>query len=396
MLAHTRLLLGAALAFAVCSTTAATAAEVGVDANRAARVTAEQLAHGKLLMERSATVSPKSGNNVTSATPALPRINTLAAYPPSCLADPLPDQASGPTYNRNVSLAAYNGNTGQIDSTEIVTITIWRVACSSSEYYNSATLMRIKRNSNSQTTYPVFPSIRISQGSIGFGDSDYLASLVRIAHEPNTILADVLPDTPVTYDTTYVLENYDNTSASIFDFNLPFTIRFDNLFPTNSLFYIDVPLYNPNSTTYPAAFQNIPISGYLSTTWYTPNSGEGIVMGVYERPNQPNTLVVAFTWSAYAPNGNPVFLVGQVDIERGAKTATAPLYYTTGGSLGGSGPIDPPHLWGTTTVSFPDCNNMTLSYASNTGLPGIPSFIPQGSGTRNWVRLASQNGLRCE
>ncbi|HQY55859.1 MAG TPA: hypothetical protein PLU65_11560, partial [Dokdonella sp.] len=90
MLAHTRLLLGAALAFAACSVTTASAAEVGVDAGRAARVTAEQLGHRKLLLERGAMAGPKSATSVTSATPALPRINLLAAYPPSCMADPLP------------------------------------------------------------------------------------------------------------------------------------------------------------------------------------------------------------------------------------------------------------------------------------------------------------------
>ncbi len=393
MFAHTRILFGAALAFVACATTAASAAEVGLDASRAARVTAEQLSHRKLLMERSASAGPKSADSVASATPALPRINPLAAYPPSCMADPLPDVVSGPSYSRNVALAAYNGNTGQVDSTEIVTITVWRVACSSSEFFNSATLMRITRNSNSQTVYPLFPSIRVSQGSIGFGDSDYPANIARVTIEPNTILADTLVDTPILNNMTFVLENYDSTQTSVFDFNLPFSLRFDNLFASNNLFYIDVPLYDPNSGTYPAAFQNIPISGHLSSSWYTPNSGEGIVMQVYERLNEPNTLVVAFTWSAYAANGYPVFLVGQVDIQRGSKTATSPLYYTTGGGLGGSGPIDPPHLWGTTTVSFPDCNHMTLSYASN---PGIPSFIPQGSGSRNWLRLGRLNGLNCE
>ncbi|MBL0162197.1 MAG: hypothetical protein IPP82_00745 [Xanthomonadales bacterium] len=393
MFAHTRILFGAVLAFAACAATAATAAQVGVDASRAPRVTAEQISHRKLLMERGAMTRPKSADSVASATPALPRINTLAVYPPSCMADPLPDQVSGPSYSRNVSLAAYNGNSGQVDSTEIVTITIWRVACSSSEFFNSATLMRIHRNSNSQTTYPLFPAIRVSQGSVSFNDSDYPENIARVTIEPNTILSDTLVDTPILNDMTFVLENYDSTQTSVFDFNLPFSLRFDNLFASNNLFYIDVPLYDPNSGTYPDAFRDIPISGHLSTSWFTPNSGEGIVMQVYERLNQPNTLVVAFTWSAYAPNGYPVFLVGQVDIPRGARTATAPLYYTTGGSLGGSGPIDPAHPWGTTTVSFPDCNHMTLSYASN---PGIPSYIPQGSGSRNWIRLGRLNGLNCE
>lgn len=393
MLAHTRLLLGAALAFAACSSTTATAAVVGVDASRAARVSTEQLAHRKLLMERGATAHAKSGNNVASATPALPSINPLAAYPPSCMADPLPDQPSGPTYNQNVSLAAYNGNTGQVDSTEIVTITIWRVACSSTEYYNSATLMRIKRNSNSQVIYPLFPSIRLSQGSIGFGDSDYPENIARVAIEPNTILSDIQVDTPVINDMTFVLENYDSTQTSVFDFNLPFRLRFDNLFSSNNLFYIDVPLYNPNTSTYPEAFMNLPISGYLGTSWYTPGSGEGIVMQVYERLNQPNTMVVSFTWSAYNTDGHPVFLLGQVEIARGSRSITTPMYYTTGGSLGGSGPIDPLHTWGTATVSFPDCNSMTLSYAS---VPGLPSYIPQGNGSRDWIRLGRLNGLNCE
>ena len=393
MLAHIRLLFGAALVLttgAVCATTQTT---VGVDASRAQRVSAEQNRHHQMLLERATAPAAKAGDSVASATPALPRINPIAAYPPSCLADPLPDTPSGPIYRSNVSLAAYNGNTGMVDSTEIVTITIWRVACSSSEYFNSATLMRIERNSSSSVVYPLFPAIRISQGTIGFSDSFYPQNIARVTIEPNTILADILVDTPIINDMTFVLENYDSTNTSLFDFNLPFGIRFDNLFASNNQFIINVPLYDPTAQTYPEAFQNIPISGYLSTSWYTPNSGEGIVMQVYERLNQPNTLVVAFTWSAYAPNGYPVFLVGQVDIPRGSRTATAPLYYTTGGSLGGSGPIDPPHPWGTTTVSFPDCNSMTLSYASN---PGIPSYIPQGSGTRNWIRLGRLNGMDCE
>ena len=393
MLAHIRLLFAAALVLTTGAVCAATQTTVGVDANRAQRVSAEQNRHRQMLLERAMPAAAKSGNSVTSATPALPRINTIAAYPPSCMADPLPDTPSGPIYRSNVSLAAYNGNSGQVDSTEIVTITLWRVACSSTEFYNSATLMRIERSSNSQTTYPLFPAIRISQGSIGFADSFFPQNIARMTIEPNTILADTLVDTPIVNDMTFVLENYDSTQTSIFDFNLPFGIRFDNLFASNNQFVINLPLYDPTVQSYPAAFENIPISGYLSTSWYTPNSGEGIVMQVYERLNQPNTLVVAFTWSAYNADGHPVFLVGQVDIPRGAKSATAPLYYTTGGSLGGSGPIDPPHPWGTTTVSFPDCNHLTLTYASN---PGIPSYIPQGSGTRDWIRLGRLNGMNCE
>ena len=399
MLVNTRLFLGAALLVGACSASAATQTTVGYDTSRSDRVAAEQTMHRQLLLNRASKAEAKSANSINSATPGLPRLNTLTPYPASCLADPLPDQASGPTYSENVSLAAYNSGTGQIDSSEIVTISIWRVACSTGvgENFNSATLMRIDRNSNSTTIYPLFPAIRIAQGSSGFGNSDaeYLASLARVAIEPNTWISDTYTDTPVIYDTTFVLENYDSTAASEFDFNLAFTIQFNNQFASNNLSYIDVPTYNPSAQTYPAAFQNLPISGYMSTNWYDPAAdGEGIVLQIYERANDAQNLVVSFSWTAYDPSGVPFWLFGQVDIPRGATSATTPMAYRTGGGLGGNGgAASAPIIWGTATVSFPDCNNMTFTYASNSGLP---AGIPTGSGTRNWTRVGAINGLACE
>jgi hypothetical protein len=395
MLAHTRLLFGAVLALAACSANAATQTTVGFDSTRAVRANLEKNSHSQLLLNRATHADAKSTESVSSATPGLPRANPLRTYPPSCLADPLPDQPSGPTYSKNVSLAAFNTNTGLIDSTEIVNITIWRVACSSSQFFNSATLMRINRNSSSQTIYPLFPAIRVSQGSVGYGDSDYPANLARLAIEPNTVISDTLIDTPIINDMTFVLENYDSTATSVFDFNLPFGLRFDNLFASNNLAFIDVPLYDPTTLTYPAAFQNVPISGYLGTNWYDPTAdGEGIVLQVYERSNDTSNLVLSFSWSAYDPNGVPFWLFGQVDIARGAKTATAPMFYRTGGGFGGSnGSAGPAISWGTSTVTFPTCNTMTLSYSAN---PGLPAGVPSGSGTRTWTRIANVNGLLCE
>lgn len=397
MFIHSRLFLGAALLVAACSANAATQTTVGVDASRAARVNAALTARQQMLKQRSLAASAKSGDAVNSAVPGLPRINTLTPYPPSCLADPLPDQSSGPAYSQNVSLAAFNSGTGQVDSSEIVNITVWRVACSTTvgSTFNSATLVRINRNSNSTEIYPLFPAIRVSQGSVGFGDSDYPENIARTAIEPNTWISDVQVDTPIINDTTFVLENYDSTQTSVFDFNNAFSLRFDNLFASNNLFFIDVPAYNPSAQTYPQAFLNIPISGYLGTSWYDPTAdGEGIVMQVYERSNEPNTLVVAFTWSTYDPSGFPFWLTGQVDIARGTKTVTSPMFYATGGGFAGNaGNIDPLNSWGTATVSFPSCNEMTLGYASN---PGLPAGVPQGTGTRNWIRIARLNGLNCE
>ncbi|MEO7934924.1 MAG: hypothetical protein ABIR27_01570 [Dokdonella sp.] len=395
MLAHTRFIFGAALVFAACSATAATQANVGTDATREARVDAALSARQHVISQRDSTA--KSATSVNSATPALPRRNPIAAYPSSCLADPLPDQTSGPTYGQNVSLAAMNLNTGQVDSTEIVTIKVWRVACSTGvgQPFNSATLMRINRNSTSQTIYPLFPGIRVSQGTIGFTDSDYPENIARVAIEPNTVISDTLADTPILNDMTFVLENYDSTQTSVFDFNSSFSLRFDNFFSSNNVSYINVPAYNPTTQTYPAAFQNLPISGYMSSNWYDPAaSGEGIVLQIYERPNEPQTLVVSYSWSAYDPSGVPFWLFGQVDIARGANTATSPIAYRTGGGLGGnSGSAGAPIIWGSATVSFPDCNHMTFTYASN---PGLPAGIPTGSGTRTWLRIEDINGLACQ
>src|SRR5690606_19050247 len=135
----------------------------------------------------------------------------------------------------------------------------------------------------------------------------------------------------------------------------------------------------------PAAFQDLPISGYMSSNWYDPTaSGEGIVLQVYERPNEPQTIVVSYSWSAFDPSGVPFWLFGQADISRGAKVATSPIAYRTGGGLGGNGgAAGAPIIWGSATVSFPDCNHMTFSYASN---PGLPAGVPTGSGTRTWIR----------
>ena len=63
--------------------------------------------------------------------------------------------------------------------------------------------MRIDRNSTSQTVYPLFPAIRVSQGSIGYGIDDFPANIARVTIEPNTLLADTLVDTPIINDMTF-------------------------------------------------------------------------------------------------------------------------------------------------------------------------------------------------
>ncbi|HPG93879.1 MAG TPA: hypothetical protein PLR28_04910 [Dokdonella sp.] len=391
---RSRLLFAAALLTTAFSINPASAADTAP--TRAARIDAEQAGHRQVMLERRA--GPKSTAAVTSTLPGLPRANPSRAYPPSCMADPLPDQTSGPTYTATVNLAQYNVNTGGVSTTEAVTIRIWRVVCSSSVFVTSATLMRIQRNvqlDGRTDFYPLFPGIRVSQGGVGFGDTDFPRNILRATIEPNTVLADTLVDTPIVDSMTFVLENYDSSQTSLFDFNLSFGLRFDNFFTSNNQFFLNVPSYTPTSGTYPDAFRDLPISGYLGTNWYDPSaSGEGIVLQVYERANDTENLVVSYSWSAYDPSGVPFWLFGQVDIPRGARIASSPMAYRTGGGLGGnSGQASAPIIWGSATVSFPDCNTMVLSYASN---PGLPAGIPTGSGTRTWTRVAGVNGLACE
>jgi hypothetical protein len=339
---------------------------------------------------------PKSAAAVKSAAAALPGVNPYVAYPPSCLADPVPDETSGPTYTTTANLSAYD-SINNVTVLEGVTIRIWRVSCSSSDSINAVTLMRIERQSifeGDQDVYPLFPVTAIQQGVIGFDDPNGL-SYSRTAVEPNTVISDVLPDTPIVYSTTYVLENYASPNAGFFVFDQAFGIRFDNLDPNSPYYIINVPTYSPTIGSYPDAFDNIPVSGYLATSWYNPEtSGEGIVMQVYESLGDTKNFIVNFTWSAYDPGGLPFWLTGQVTVPRGTRTVTTPMAYVTGGGLGGNaGAADPPTIWGSATLSFSDCNHLTLSYASN---PGLPSFVPQGSGTRSWIRLGRLNGLNCE
>lgn len=398
MLVTVRMICALALATAAASAVADTRSAVINDPGRAARVSEAQAANRQLLIDRSSHSSPKAANAPAVSVPPLPSANSYRAYPPSCLADPLPDQTSGPTYSTVANLAAYNSNTGQINTVEGVTITVWRVVCSSSQFFTSATLMRIQRQQpfeGDTQIYPLFPGIRISQGSIGYGDGDFPRNLIRVPLEPNTVVSDTLTEAPIIDSTTYVLENYSGASAGYFDFNLAFGLRFDNFFTSSNQFFINVPSYSPTAGTYPAAFQNLPISGYMSTNWFDPTAnGEGIVLQIYEPAGDPQNLIVSFTWAAYDPSGIPFWLSGQATIARGAKTASATMFYRTGGGLGGNGgSASAPIVWGTATVSFPDCNRMFLGYASN---PGQPAGIPTGSGTRTWQRVASVNALACE
>lgn len=364
------------------------------DPGRAERVAAGQSAQQRL---RHAGLAAKSTASVTAAQPGQPRVNPVRAYPPSCLADPLPDAPSGPLYqNANVLLAATDGGGNFFE--ELVTVTIWRVACSSATTFNSATLMRVTRRPQFEgdaDVYALMPGIEIAQGGIGFGNASG-RSLIRVAAEPNTIISDIMADTPIIFSTTYVLENYPYEGAGFFDFNLPFSVRLDNFFPTNRYSFINnVPLYNPVAGTYPDAFANLPFNGYLGANWYDRNhSGEGMFVRINENPSTPNILSLEIAWYTFDSTGTPYWLYGGADFNRGARSVTAPVGFWSGGSFAGTGTgTSVVELWGSITMTFQSCDNMRFTFAS---VSSLPVGVPTGSGTRDFTRLGNQNGLPCE
>ncbi|MGA8278365.1 MAG: hypothetical protein WB784_09230 [Rhodanobacteraceae bacterium] len=404
------LLAGLTLAFAgtvliiPCASATAGRADAVTTPRNSAAIRTESVMRSQLLEHR---VDNKSATG--NGQPKNLAANVVRAYPPSCLSDPLATTVTGPSWSRSVDL--FEADANGTNSLETVTITIWRVACSSSEFFTSATLMRIDRQSafeGDNVVFPTFPGVRVAQvnnvNDIGFDDPDG-RDFVRVAPEPNTVISDITTDSPVIFSTTYVLENFPYQGSGYFDFNLPFSIRFDNFYVDSNgqpsgQFFINVPGYDPTPSTYPAAFESLPINGYLSSNWYDPaHSGEGVITQIAEFPPTANGTVftqIVFDWFTYDVDGLPFWISGNALIDAShPRSVTVPaIYLNDGGFAGDFGANATQNSWGTVTFEFPDCNSLTFSYASN-GTPQ-PSYVPTGSGTLNLQRLVSVNGLTCE
>jgi hypothetical protein len=340
-------------------------------------------------------------NAVTARTLSGPRIaNPYRAYPPSCLADPLPDTPSGPSSTFTMPLYTRDSS-GNPMTPEVVTVTLWRMACSSSGNLtpyntdhggNAALLMRIDRDSSvdgSTDVFPTFPFLTSNQANT-------TGNLVRAAMEPNTVVSDGPFDAPVYVSTTYVLENYPYSGSGYTYFDYDFTLLIDPVIDASctGCQSVDINGYNPDA--YPAASQNLPIDGYMSSAYFDPaHSGEGFVLEVYDNPGGSTRTVFA-AWYTYDPLGLPFWLIGQGVVDVGANVMTgAPVYYyTNGGFAGDFGASVDSHPWGTITMSWASCNTLNFSYNGATD----PTVVdgPAGSGTRSWVRISDINGLNCE
>ena len=305
------------------------------------------------------------------------RANPDRAYPPSCLSYPLPTTPTGPVSTFiEVRLGNLDGN-----HEERVTVRLWRVACSGGR---SATLIQFVRPSGASTTrFPSVPDAYGSQGSI-------VRRLLRLSVEPNTYISEQLGH-PMVGNATFVLDAIPN---SPFNFNQAFTLELvTRLGSQTAIHQLAIPAYN--AAQHPDATLALAIGGHVSGSWYDPaHGGEGMIVEVGERAS--GATYVGFAWYTYDAQGRPTWIVGNQDLpSTPARSVAIPALYLAGGRFAGA--FEPNALnaaaWGTVTLSFPSCNAMTLQFASAaTAPPGAPT----GSGTRNWQRLVSLNGLACE
>lgn len=336
--------------------------------------------------------------------------NPKRAYPPSCLADNLPQFASGSDPNAQqlqLTTPIFDPVTNMYDLTETDLYTVWRVPCSGGF---SAVLLEIDRPQGSQnngSVYPIFPSLNTFNGN---------GSLYpRSPNDPNTFFSDTLPFSPIYNDVNvYVLEIYAanaGSPTSPFNYNQAFALSIDTLLQDSHgveiTGTINVPVYNPASfNNYPSASNPMEISGYVSGPWYDhTHGGEGMLIEVYDNGDHA-TRTFAATWYTFDNLGLPFWLATNATVPLPTQTQSAgatnsyqvinaAVQYITGGGFAGN--FTPPvtrNAWGTMSFSFADCNTLNFSYNGATG--SNFSGGPAGNSTRQWTRLAGINGLVCQ
>jgi hypothetical protein len=310
-----------------------------------------------------------------------PSLNPYHAYPPSCLADPLPSAPSGPSMSERITLPLYG-----VVGSETVTVNLWRTPCSGGTSALLGEFVRDSANANSSPA-PEFPLIEVSQGA----NSNYP---VRINIEPNTIRSAISTGSSFFGIQSFVFENWPTSSAAQFTYSQSLAISF--VAPDGTLLLTgSIPAYDPSQ--YATASQPMQISGYMTGAWYDPaHSGEGIQVEVGEAgpPGTAGNRYIVMAWYTYDVTGTPYWLYGEGIFTAGDRTASVSMLYSTGGGFAGNfGASANLPNWGTINVQFPDCNTMQFGYQSSAGLP---SGVPTGSGTKTWTRISNMNGLTCE
>lgn len=303
-----------------------------------------------------------------------PSSNPRRAYPPSCLSVPIVTrQVEGPQTTVDVL-----SKTVAFGQTVSLRVYLFRIAC---EGGSSAFIGFVLPLSNLGGDTAYSPAFRVTQGNV-----------VRQVVLPNRV-----PN--VESISPYIGQNgavfvFDNSPepAPIVYFSRSFLLEIDpSFFPATTL---SIPAYD--SSLYPSASLPMPISGYHSGNWFDPaHSGEGIQIEVGEFPEAgaQNNRYVTVAWYTFDKAGTPFWLFGSGVFTAGDRSAQFQLGYSTqGGFAGNFGAQASASLWGTFALSFPDCNTIQFAYQS---VAGLPSYVPSGSGTKQWTRVTSINGLDC-
>ena len=332
-----------------------------------------------------------TGVAVGGAQPAEAFANPSRAYPPSCLESPmqLGLWQNDPNALQSTILLGgdpLSGDSNEQAYSETVTLTLFRVVCSSGV---SASLLEIDRpaNMNGNTSrYPTFPGVALDQGSLS-------SFVLRMADDPNTFFVTTYSVSPFIYSDVFVLERYYGDSVP--DYNQAYTLTVDNLLGNGFAQSVQFPLGDYVPSDYAEASQPLKVNGYMTTTWTNPNQNhEGIFLQVYDTGDNANR-VLAYAWFTYDQVGAPFWLYGQSDpFPIGSRTVTATTAYYGGGFFAPAGmePAAPQTIWGSVIFSFKDCNTMNLTYNGTASAVGGPT----GTGARTFGRVASVNSLACE
>jgi len=360
---------------------------------------AAQAASAPNFVATSAATASSAKAAGSASTPGTPMANIYRAYPPSCASYPLPDKPSGPTYTGTATAFAnptgyYNG--WYFSGTEALTITVWRLPCSSSGAavpYNTAgaknamTLVRIDRANDSTTaTVPIMPQILVFQGDIDASNAGAKKN-VRLATEPNTVLSDRKFGSA--YDllatsTTFVLENYLGSDAAHFNFNDTFMLQVN---AGSGAATINVPAYAPTPDTYPTAGAPLPFDGYAGKQWIA--TDHGLLVQVTEQYDSSGAMFrqLVTDLEIQNPDGTSQWLFANRKFDAGATSVTANLNYRTDAQT-----LMP---WGTAKYVLVDCNHLDVTY---TPMENLPEDAPAQdlSGTVHYDVLFNVNGMVCE
>ena len=314
--------------------------------------------------------------------------NPDRSYPTSCLQSPLGLGLWQNDPNHVQKTVELMGDANSSDATErgfkeTVTVTAFRVPCTSGL---SATLIEIDRpcgSACSSATYPTMPRI------VAFN------RILRVAQDPNTFFSGVRERVPLYTSTVFVLENVygAHSAGDFYDYGQAFTLTVNNLQSASNLTDFAMPAYNP--AQYTETSEALRINGYMSTNWSNDKQEhDGIIVQVYDAGDFA-TRILAFAWFTYDNNHRPFWLFGQGSLAIGARTVTVPVSYYTGGTFApATSSTTTAKTWGTATFTFPDCQHMKVQYTGDASADQGPTGTT-GTNTAAFTRVGYVNGLVC-